>query len=114
MSDQRRKTGMFPTEADRERFRGFLCGLSRRPRMYTPHGTLAEVALFVEGFMFGVGWPRGEINNECGLLPFARWLSDGSRVPGNWHTVLLDYCEGDELDAVARLGTLYSAYLDEN
>ena len=105
----------FPSREEQDRFCDLLAAISARPKMYTPNGTLNEVALYVDGYVHGAGFPRGEVNNEPGMMAFARWLQMTRNVIVDcrrWEHVVLAYCEEDEEEALKGLGLLYRESVD--
>jgi hypothetical protein len=102
--------------AQMEVFAGMLRHLCWRSKMYTFDGSFREVVIYIEAYIQGSGFPRGQINLESGMEPFGRWLARrfGYNECRRWHRILVEHCGGDEDQALQQLWPLYEEYLGVN
>jgi hypothetical protein len=99
--------------AQMEAFVEMLRHLCMRPKMYTLTGTYREVISYVEGYLRGTNFPRGQTNLESGMQPFGRWLARryGSDQNRHWSQVLVEHCGKDEQQALQQLCQYFEEYL---
>jgi hypothetical protein len=87
--------------------------------MYTFDGSWRQVIVYLEGYIRGNGFPKGQVNLESGMEPFGRWLASKFGLPEHqpwqeqqpWHQTLIDHCGGDEERALHQLWPLYQEYM---
>jgi hypothetical protein len=99
----------------RTRFCEMLVSLCNRPKLYTFDGGFKEIVVYIEGFVHGNGFPKGEINLEGGMEPFGRWLAaqSGRNQRRKWHEILVERFNDNEVQAVQQLSAVYQDYLDK-
>jgi hypothetical protein len=84
--------------------------VSRRPTLFTPHGTLAEVISYLEGY--DAGLRRGQKDEELAEWEgFRHWMTE--KLVGNiaipWHRALRQ-CFPNDREALAQLLALFGEF----
>ena len=86
-----------------------VTAICKRPRMYTLHGTLAEVIAKLDGLGKGIGLQPG---SHWGISGFFEWLRMklGKDDQMRWDDLLLTF--GDEKAALEAFAKLYREYAE--